>query len=184
MKQLGNSARLFAVLAALVFAAFAVVGCGGDDKDGDSGASSGGDNSGQVTPSGEQKSFDSGDQLGEAGKVTVDSKDEFDQQQQEVIATITKFGDATADRDYKTLCRELLSKEAQKIGGDCEKTFSQTGEQLKDFKLTVKSVTVAKDGKTAKAKVSVTSNVAPEAQEQDLSLINEGGEWRIQILGT
>lgn len=185
MKQLGNSARLFAVVAALVVAAFVVVGCGGDDDGGSgsgSGSASNGDSS-QVTPSGESKTFESDQELGDAGKVTVDSKDEFDEQQQEVIATVVAFGDATADRDYKKLCNDLLSKEAQKIGGDCEKTFSQTGEQLKDFKLTVESVTVAEDGKTAKAKVSVTSNVSPEAQSQDLSLIKEGGDWRIQILG-
>jgi hypothetical protein len=184
MKQLGNSARLFAVIAALVMAAFVVVGCGGDDGNGDgAGTSSGGDSNGQVTPSGEAKSFDSDETLGEAGKVTVESDTEFDEQQQEVIATVVAFGDATADRDYKELC-SLLSAEAQKIGGDCEKTFSQTGESLKDFKLTVKSVTVAEDGKTAKAKVDVTSNVSPEAQGQDLALIQENGEWKIQILGT
>lgn len=182
MKQLGNSARLFAVIAALVVAAFAVVGCGGDDDNGGNGSANGSD-SGQVTPSDDAKSFDSGDELGEAGKVTVDSKSDFDKQQQEVIATVVAFGDATADRDYKTLCG-LLSSEAQKIGGDCEKTFSKTGEALKDFKLTIKSVDVAEDGKTAKAKVSVTSNVAPEAQDQDLSLIKEKGDWKIQILGT
>ena len=169
MKQVGVLARLLVIAALLTVGAFALAGCGGDDK-----SSSG---------SGDGKSYDSGEALGEEGKVVVESEDSFDAEQQEVVATITAFGDATANKDYKTLCNELLSKSASKIGGDCVKTFSKTGEALEDFKLTIKSVKVDPDGKSASADVSVTSNVQPEAQTQSLSLIQEGGEWRIQILG-
>lgn len=168
MKQVGVFARLLAVLAVLALGAFAIAGCGGDDND--SGGSGG-------------KEYDSGQTLGEEGKVVVESDQGFDAEQQEVIETITAFGDATANKDYKALCNELLSEEASKIGGDCEETFSKTGEALKDFKLTIKSVDVNADGKTASAEVSVTSNVSPEPQSQTLSLVKEGGDWRIQILG-
>lgn len=169
MKQFGVVARLLAIVAVLSLGAFVISGCGGDD--------------GGNASSGDGKTFDADQALGDEGKVVVESKESFDEQQQEVITQITAFGDATANKDYKELCNELLSKSASKIGGDCEKTFSQTGEALKDFKLTVKDVEVDPDGKTATANVSVTSNVSPDPQTQQLSLVKEGGQWRIQILG-
>ena len=171
MKKVGIAARLLAVAAILSLAAFVVVGCG-DDKDKSS--------SGSTAAAG---SLEPGDTVGEAEKVVVGKDAEFDEQQQEVVDRIGEFGDATADQDYKKLCNDILSKSAQKIGGDCEKTFSQSGEQLKDFKITVKTVTVDKGGKEATAVVDVTSNVNKAVQSQDLSLVKEGGEWRIQILG-
>ena len=83
---------------------------------------------------------------------------------------------------YKVLCNDILAKSAQKIGGDCVKTFSQSGAQLTDFKITVNSVKIAKDGKSATAIVDVTSNVNKAQQSQNLSLVKENGEWRIEIL--
>lgn len=173
MKKVGIATRLLAVVAVLSLAAFVVVGCGGDKSDSSS-------NNGGTAAAGD---LESGDTVGDAKKVVVGEDANFDAEQQEIVERIGEFGDATADEDYKTLCNDLLSKEAQKIGGDCEKTFSQTGAQLKDFKITVDSVTIAKDGKNAVAKVDVTSNVNKAVQSQDLSLVKEGGEWRIQILG-
>jgi hypothetical protein len=172
MKKVGIAARLLAVAAILSLAAFVVVGCGDDkDKSSDNGSTAA---AGNLEP---------GDTVGEAEKVVVGKDAEFDAEQQEVVDRIGEFGDATADQDYKTLCEDLLSKSAQKIGGDCEKTFSQSGAQLKDFEITVKSVEINKDGKNATAVVDVTSNVNKAVQSQDLSLVKEGGEWRIQILG-
>lgn len=169
MKQVGVLTRLIVIAALMALGAFALAGCGGDDNGGS------GDGNG--------KTFESGETLGEKDKVVVKSDDAFDAKQQEVIAAITAFGDATASKDYKTLCNDLLSEEAAKIGGDCEETFSKTGEALEDFKLTITSVEVDPDGKNATANVSVTSNVSPEPQTQALSLTQEGGKWKIQILG-
>lgn len=181
MKQVGFAARLLAIVAVLSLAAFVVTGCG-DDKSG-SGSSDTASGNGD-TASGETKQYDEGDTVGEAKKVEVDSDQEFSAEQQAVIARVGEFGDATADQNYKKLCNDILSKASRKIGnGDCEGTFEETGAQLKDFKITVKSVKVASDGKTATAVVDVTSNVQKAQQEQTLSLIKEGGEWRIQILG-
>lgn len=179
MKQVGFMARLLAVAAVLVVAALVVSGCG-DKKDSSSG--SGSTDGGSVASNG-TKTYTSGEGLGDSKKVVVQSDKSFDANQQAVVKQITAFGDATASKDYKALCNDILSKSAQKIGGNCIKTFEQTGESLKDFKITVKGVTVAANGKTAKADVAVTSNVSPKAQAQQLSLAKEGGEWRIQILG-
>jgi hypothetical protein len=175
MKKVGIAARLLAVAAILSLAAFVVVGCGGDKSD-----TSSSNNSGSTAGGNEMSS---GDTVGDSKKVVIGKDSDFDAQQQEVVDRIGEFGDATATQNYKKLCNELLSKSAQKIGGDCVKTFSQTGAQLKDFKITVQSVKIGKDGKTATAVVDVTSNVNKAVQSQNLSLIKEGGEWRIQILG-
>ncbi|MBI2690321.1 MAG: hypothetical protein HYX29_00020 [Solirubrobacterales bacterium] len=172
MKKVGIAARLLAVAAVLSLAAFVVVGCGGDK-----------DNKSATGSTAAAGNLESGDTVGKAEKVVVGKGAEFDAQQQAVVDRIGEFGDATAAQNYKKLCTEILSKSARKIGGDCEKTFSQSGAQLKDFKITVKSVKVDKSGKEATAVVDVTSNVNKAVQSQDLSLIKEGGEWRIQILG-
>ncbi len=177
MNKVGFAARLLAVVAVLSLAAFAVAGCG--SKNDNSSSSSG---SGGGTASG-TKQYDSGETVGSAKKVVVDSNQDMSAEQQAVISQIGAFADATAGHNYKKLCNDLLSKEAQKIGGDCVKTFSQTGAQIKDFKITVKSVKVAPDGKTATAQVNVSSNTGGQNQAQTLSLVKENGQWRIQILG-
>ena len=179
MKQVGFMARLFAVAAVLVVAALVVSGCG-SKKDSSSGSGSTG--GGTVSSNG-SKTYSASQGLGDSKKVVVDSGQSFDAEQQAIVDQISAFGDATASKNYKKLCNDILSKSAQKIGGDCVKTFEQTGSSLTDFKITVKSVDVAKGGKTAKADVSVTSNTSPKAQAQQLSLTKENGEWRIQILG-
>ncbi|MGK2878636.1 MAG: hypothetical protein ACSLFF_08710 [Solirubrobacterales bacterium] len=175
MKKVGIAARLLAVVAVLSLAAFVVVGCGGDKSE--SSSNSSGDSSAASTE------FEAGDTVGESKKVVVDANTELDAEQKAVIERIGEFADATDKKDYKTLCNDILSEEASKIGGDCVKTFSQTGAQLKDFEIKVKSVKIGEDGKTATADVEVTSNVNESEQAQNLSLIKENGEWRIQILG-
>lgn len=178
MKKVGFAARLLAIVAILSLAAFVVSGCG-DDKKQDTASS----DQSTTASTGGTKSYDSGEAVGSSKKLVVDSDADFSAEQQAVIAQLAAFADATADHDYKKLCNDLLSKEASKIGGDCLKTFEQTGSQIKDFKIVVKSVKVDKDGKTATAVVDVSSNVQKAQQSQNLSLVKEGGDWRIQILG-
>jgi hypothetical protein len=125
----------------------------------------------------------SGETVGSAKKVVVGEDSQFDANQKAVVDRIGEFADATANQNYKKLCNDILSKSARKIGGDCVRTFSQSGSQLKDFKITVKSVKIGKTEKTATAVVDVTSNVNKAQQSQNLSLVKESGDWRIQILG-
>lgn len=178
MKKFGIVVK-FLTVAALLALAVAVAGCG-DDKPQDSTSV---DKSVQQSSgdSGQTKQYDKGQTVGEEGKIVVNSDAEMSANQQAVIARLGEFGDATAKGNYKKLC-SLLSKESQKIGGNCEKTFKSSGKNLKDFKITVNSVTVAKDGKSAVAKVDVTSNVNTTAAPQNMSLIKEGGEWKIEII--
>lgn len=188
MKKAGFAPRLVVIALALSLTALVVAGCG-NKKESTSTNSSGGATAAASTSGGGEaaagatKQFESGQTVGKAKKVVVDSNEEMSAEQQAVIARIGEFGDATADHNYKKLCNDLLSKQARKIGGDCVRTFSQTGAQIKDFKITVKSVSVDKDGKSASAMVDVTSNTGGAKQSQKLTLIKEGGKWRIQILG-
>jgi hypothetical protein len=170
MKQVGFAVRLLAVAAVIACAALAVTGCGGNNKT-------------ASTDSNGDKQYAADQSLGDSKKVVVDSKNKFNADQQAVVDQIVAFGDATAAQDYKTLCNKLLSKDAQKIGGNCVSTFEKTGQAIKDFKLTIKSVSVDPGGKNAKAQISVTSTQQPKPQTQDLSMIKENGSWRIQILG-
>lgn len=190
MKKVGIAARLLIVAVILSLAAFAVVGCGGSDEkkqdtvSTDASLGAGGANSGGAAEqSGQTKQFESGEKVGKAGKVVVESDADMSAEQQAVIARLGEFADVTKNQNYKKLCNDLLAKAARKIGGNCVKTFSQTGAQLKDFKITVKSVKIGKDGKSAVAKVVVSSNVNKTPSPQDLSMIKEDGDWRIQILG-
>lgn len=169
MKKTGLFVRLLTVVAALALTAFAVTGCGNKDNA-----------SKDAGP--DAKQFQSGEQVGKAGKVEVKSDDKMSVEQQAVVTRIGDFADATDSHNYKRLC-SLLSKEAQKIGGDCEKTFKKSGQNIKDFKIVVNSVTVAEDGKTATAKVDVSSNTGGPQDAQTLTLVKQGGEWKIQILG-
>jgi hypothetical protein len=171
MKTVGFAARLFAIAAVLSLALVAT-GCGNKDE-----------GAGGTAATGGSQQYSSGDTVGEAKKVVVGTDSDLDAQQQAVITRIGEFGDATANHDYKKLCNELLSKEARKIGGNCVQTFEQTGKQIKDFKITVNDVKIASDGNHATATVDVTSNVNKAQQSQSLSLVKEGGQWRIQILG-
>jgi hypothetical protein len=177
MKKVGIAARLLAVAAILSLAAFAVVGCGGDKNDSGSSTST---SSGDTASGGDVQS---GDTVGSAKKVVVGKDGSMDADQKAVIATLGQFADATAAKNFKKLCTQILSKAASKIGGDCVTTFEKSGAGLKDFKIVVNSVDVAKDGKTATAAVKVTSNVNTANQAQNISLIKEGGDWKVQILG-
>lgn len=184
MKNVGSIVRLITIAAVLALAAIVATGCGDEKKDQvsvDQSVST--DNGDSGEQQGQTRQYKSGEKVGSAGKVVINSDADFSKAQQEVIARLGDFADATADHDYKAICNDLLSKAARKIGGDCVATLSKSGKQIKDFKITVNSVQISKDGKSAKAKVDVKSNVNTTTQPQDMSMIKEDGQWRVQILG-
>jgi hypothetical protein len=178
MKKVGIATRLLVVIAVLSLAAFTVAGCGSDKNDSGSTATSG---SGGGAAGG-TKQYDSGQTVGSSKKVVVDSDASFSAEQQAVVDRIGEFADATATQNYKKLCNDILSKSAQKIGGNCVETFSKSGAALKDFKITVKSVKIGSDGKSATATIDVSSNVNKAQQSQTLSLVKENGDWRVEII--
>jgi hypothetical protein len=168
--------RFVVVICALAIGAFALAGCGDKKDEGSAG--------GGATDTGSGKSYDSGERVGKAKKVVVDSDDKFDAEEQAVIDKIAEFADAANDKDYKKICNEILTKDAQKIGGNCVNVFKQTGSNLKDFTITVKSVTVAKDAKSATADTLSKSNIDTKGTPQNIGLQKDRkGNWRLTILG-
>lgn len=164
MMRFGNAVKLLVIVAVSLAALFALSGCG-DKK-----------------PAG-AKSYEQDQTIGQAGKVTVSSDKNFNKEQQEVIDLIAKFADATEAKDYKKICKEILSKESQKIGGDCVGTFEKTGKTIKDFKIIVSAVTIGADGKTATAEASTETNGQKGASQALTLAKDEKGEWRVTLLG-
>lgn len=164
MMRFGNAVKWLAIVAVSLAAIFALSGCG-DKK-----------------PAG-AKSYEQDQTLGKAGKVTVNSENDFSKEQQEVIDLIAKFADATEAKDYKKICEEILSKESQKIGGDCVGMFEKTGTTIKDFKIVVSAVTIDADGKTATAEATTETNGQKGASQALTLAKDEKGAWRVTILG-
>ncbi|MBI5310749.1 MAG: hypothetical protein HZB14_06970 [Actinobacteria bacterium] len=167
MKQFGSAVKLSAILCVSLLALFALAGCG-DDKD-----ASGGDT----------KTFQQDETVGEAGKVKVDSEDQFSAEQQEVIDRIGEFADATEAKDYEKICEDFFTEEAQKLGGDCEATLKKTGSTIKDFEITVTAVEMGADGKTATATATTVTNGQAGGSQSITLAKDKKGEWRVTILG-
>lgn len=168
MKRFGNAVRLTAILCVSLLMVVALAGCG-DDKESSSENST--------------KTYSQNETLGEAGKVVVKSDQEFNAEQQAVINRIAEFGDATQDKDFKKICDEYLTEKAAKLGGDCEAALKKSGDDIKEFKITVTSVKIGADGKTATAD-TITDVNGQSGSTQPLSLAkDESGEWRVTILG-
>lgn len=172
-KQAGFLVKLLA-LAAMLALAVTAAGCGDDDKP-------------EANGGGGAKTYEEDQGLGDSEKTVVDSDKEFNAQEQEVVDRIAEFSDATDKKQYKKICEEMLSEAAQKLGGNnCPDTLKKTGAQIKDFKVTVKNVTVEEGGKSATvvAKVDTESKDGKkQSAEQTLPLKKEKGEWRISVLG-
>lgn len=162
MTALARTTRLMTMLIAIAALALAVTGCGGDDE--------------QTKTYGDTP-------VGEEQKVKVDPEAEFNAEQQAVIETLGEFGDATEQGDYKKLCEEIFTEESSKIGGgNCEAFLKKRGTQIDDFSITVESVTIAEDGKSATVKATTTTNGQPTSTPYSLKQ-NAQGEWQVAILG-
>jgi hypothetical protein len=105
--------------------------------------------------------------------------------EEQVRATVTEFGRATAAKDYAALCDRILApsliEEVEAIGLPCERALEQGLGEVEDPRLTIGRVQVADDSAT----VEVRSSAAGEAPSQDtLKLENLDGVWQISSLGT
>ncbi len=161
MTTTSRSYRLLPLLIVALFA-FAIAGCGDDKEQG--------------------KTY--GDEpLGQQQKVTVATDDELNADQQAVVETITKFGDATATKDYATICNELFSEDSRKLGGgDCEQFLKVANREFKDFDIKIESVTIGEDGATATVKSTTTKDGVPAEVPYSLKKSSQG-QWQLAILG-
>jgi hypothetical protein len=104
--------------------------------------------------------------------------------EQQVRQAVTAFGRATASKDYRRLCDDLLApkliEQVQQIGLPCEAALRKGLGSVRDAQLVVGRVTVA--GRTARAEVRTSA--AGETPSRDvLSLAKVKGRWRIASLG-
>lgn len=102
----------------------------------------------------------------------------------QVRSTVTRFGDATAKKDYQAMCDELLApalvKNVEQYGLPCELALKQGLGDVKEPKLTIGRVEVTAQKATAR----VTTMAAGQKTSTDtLALQLVSGEWRIAALG-
>ncbi len=102
----------------------------------------------------------------------------------QVRTAVVAFGRATAAKDYKRLCDDLLApklvEEIKAAGLSCEAALKQGLGSVKDPKLTIGQITV--DGDSARAQVR-TSAQGQAPSKDTLKLSRVGGRWRIASLG-
>ena len=102
----------------------------------------------------------------------------------QVRSAVIAFSRATAGKDYRRLCDDLLApklvEDVKAAGLSCEAALERGLGAVKDPKLTIGRIAV--DGDTAR--VQVRTSARGQAPSQDtLKLTKVGGRWRIASLG-
>ena len=101
-----------------------------------------------------------------------------------VRRTVLDFGQATAAKDYRSLCRRILSpalvEEVRSIGLPCEVALEQGLGEVREPRLTVGRITI--DGDRASAQVQ-TSAANQDPSRDTLRLERVNGQWRVASLG-
>jgi hypothetical protein len=105
--------------------------------------------------------------------------------EQQVRTTVSDFGRATADHDYKTLCDRILApklvEDVTSIGLSCEAALKRGLGTVEDPHLTIGRVQI--DGDQASAEVR-TSASGQEPSKDTLKLVKVNGTWKISSLGS
>jgi hypothetical protein len=104
--------------------------------------------------------------------------------EEQVRSTVGDFGRATAAKDYRALCEDILAPQlvdkVTQVGLPCETALRQGLGRVKDPHLTIGRVQV--DGNRASAEVR-TSAAGEEPSKDTLELVNVNGTWKIASLG-
>ena len=104
--------------------------------------------------------------------------------EEQVRATVTEFGRATAAKDYGTLCDRVLSpsliEEVEQIGLPCEVALERGLGEVEEPRLTIGAISVEGDRATAEVRTSA-ANQAPSQDTLKLQRVEQG--WRISSLG-
>jgi ketosteroid isomerase-like protein len=96
---------------------------------------------------------------------------------------VTRFGKASAKKDYQAICDDLvarsLSDNVEEFGLPCELAFKQGMDPVRRPRLVIRKLSVKGDV----AKVAVHTTAANQAPSDDtLTLRRIDGEWRISSL--
>jgi hypothetical protein len=105
--------------------------------------------------------------------------------EQQVRTTVSDFGRATADKDYKTLCDRILApkliEDVTSIGLSCEAALKRGLGNVKEPRLTIGRVQI--DGDQASAEIR-TSASGEQPSKDTLKLVKVNGTWKISSLGS
>jgi ketosteroid isomerase-like protein len=106
-----------------------------------------------------------------------------DNAEDEVRATLDRFGEATRDKDYTALCEEIfaaqLVQQIASLGQPCETVLRSGLENVQAPTVDVQDVEVSGDEALATVR---TSAEGQEPSEDQVSLVREDGDWRIGSL--
>ena len=107
--------------------------------------------------------------------------------QEQARETLDEFGRATAAKDYQALCDrvfapQLIDKLTQ-VGLPCEVAMQRSFEDVKNPRLTIGRITVAKDEKSATAEVRTSATGQTPSQDTVTLVPVEGEGWRVSSLG-
>jgi hypothetical protein len=105
--------------------------------------------------------------------------------EEQVRTTVGDFGRATAAKDYRALCEDLLAPQlvdkVTQVGLPCEAALRRGLGRVKDPHLTIGRVQV--DGDRASAEIR-TSAAGEQPSKDTLRLVNVNGTWKIASLGS
>jgi predicted small lipoprotein YifL len=105
--------------------------------------------------------------------------------EQQVRTTVSDFGRATADKDYKTLCDRILApkliEDVTSIGLSCEAALKRGLGNVEDPRLTIGRVEINGDQATAEIRSSAAGQ---EPSKDTLKLVKVNGTWKISSLGS
>jgi hypothetical protein len=101
----------------------------------------------------------------------------------QVRAVVARFGVATRDHDYQTICDDLLADDLvnkiEAIGLPCESALNRGLGDVKNPTLTINEVSIA----GARALVSIHTTATGQAPSDDaLQLVRESNRWKIASL--
>ncbi|MBI5104149.1 MAG: hypothetical protein HZB46_04030 [Solirubrobacterales bacterium] len=100
-----------------------------------------------------------------------------------VRAAVQRFGDATAKKDYREICDQLLSsrlvERVEGVGLPCEQALQRGLGDVKNPRIRIGDIGV----QGGRALVSVRSTADNQPPSDDaVELVREGGEWKIASL--
>jgi hypothetical protein len=105
--------------------------------------------------------------------------------EQQVRTTVSDFGRATAEKDYKTLCDRILApklvEDVTSVGLSCEAALQRGLGKVKEPRVTIGNVRI--DGDNASAEIR-TSASGEQPSKDTLKLVKINGTWKISSLGS
>jgi hypothetical protein len=119
--------------------------------------------------------------LGGCGQTV--STSEFKGEQQEVAKTVANLQANVTSGDHKKICaNDLASTLVAKLNtasGGCERAIKDQLSQIDGFDVTVKSVQIGGSAAKPTATAQVQSTYSGKKRSTTLSLVKEGGKWKI-----